>query len=390
MAQAAPFGVSFLADFGADVIWLENALMPDVRRSLRTRTVEPDSKNQRNLALNIPSEEGRKIFSELIKDAEIFIECSKGGQYDKWGLTDEVLWEINPALVIVHQSGFGQTGDPDYISRPSYDAIAQAYSSYMDANRNPVTEPYPVGPFIGDFATGFVVALGALAGLVKARATGEGESIDVAQYECLARAQQYHSDWLTDHRVVERAGDPSNMAGWGTILCSDDAYVQVCIAGAKVIKNACAFFDVRYGTEDIPDGAGMLFRGTPGGDQLRNAMIEYCTSHTSAEVQTSMSAVGLPAQKVNTMEDLENDPHAQARGTFAEWTGFNGDTIRAVATVPKFRKFPTTVWRGAPFWGWDNEEILGQLGYDDAAIQKLYDDKVIAKDPEGKLQYPWD
>ena len=389
MAQAAPFGVCFLADYGADVIWLENALMPDVRRSLKTRTVEGDSRNQRNLALNIPSDEGRKIFFELLKEADIFVECSKGGQYDKWGLSDEVLWEVNPRLVIVHQSGFGQTGDPRYVNRPSYDAIAQAYSSYMDANKNPITDPYPVGPFIGDFMTGLYVTIAALAGLTKARESGQGESIDVAQYECLARSQQYQADWLTDHRVIEYAGQPSTMAGWGTIKCKDGAYIQLCFAGAKVIKNACEFFGVPYGTDDIPENIGMLYIHTPGGDLLRNTMTEYCQAHDSEEIQELLLSAGLPAQKVNSMGDLEKDIHAQARELFAEWKSFNGDTIKGVRAVPTFKNNPTQIWRGAPWWGMDNEDILGQLGYSEDEIKKLYDEKIISKDAEGKLVYPW-
>ncbi|MCD8316203.1 MAG: CoA transferase, partial [Eggerthellaceae bacterium] len=232
-AQAAPFGVSFLADFGADVIWIENARVPDVRRFLTNRCVESDSRNQRNISLNIPSEKGRKIFLDLLKDADIFIECSKGGQYDRWGLSDEVLWETNPRLVIVHESGFGQTGDPSYISRPAFDSIAQAFSSYMDANRNPITPPYPVGPFVGDFMTGVYIAMASLAALTKARATGVGESVDIAQFECLAKAQQYQATWLTDHETRERAGDSSPMAGYGTFLCSDGNDVQLQLTSAN-------------------------------------------------------------------------------------------------------------------------------------------------------------
>lgn len=389
MAQAAPFGVSFLADYGADVIWIENALLPDVRRSLSNRCVENDSRNQRNIALNIPSDEGRKIFLSLIEDADIFVECSKGGQYDKWNLSDEVLWQTNPRLVIVHESGFGQTGDPAYVSRPAFDSIAQAYSSYMDANRNPQTAPYPVGPFIGDFMTGIYIAMSSLAALTKARATGVGESVDIAQFECLARAQQYQSTWLTDHETREHAGDPSPMAGYGTFLCADDAYIQLQLTSAGAVKKGCELFGLEYGSDAIPAGTAILYTGTEGGDLLRTAMTEYCAQHASNEVQRIMMERGIPAQKVNTMEDLEHDPHAIARNLFDEWTAFNGDTIRSVRPVPVFKRNPTQFWRAAPWWGMDNEEILGQLGYSDDDIAALYEGKVISQDKNGDLVYPW-
>ncbi len=389
-AQAAPYGVSFLSDFGADVIWLENALMPDVRRSLKCRCVESDSRNQRNLALNIPSEEGRKIFLELLKDADIFIECSKGGQYDKWGLSDEVLWETNPKLVIGHLSGFGQTGDPDYVTRPTFDSIAQAYSSYMDNNRNPVTPPYPVGPFAGDFMSGVYLAMGVLAALTKARETGVGESVDVAQFECLAKASQYQATWLTDHETREHAGDPSPMAGYCTCLCADGAYMQMQLTSMSSIKKGCAEFGLEYGTELIPENVPMLFIGTEAGDLFRQTIIDYCAERKSDDVQARMMELGIPAQKVYTMEDLENDRHAKARNLVDEWTSFKGTEIRSVHAVPTFKKNPNKVWRAAPWFGMDNEDILGQMGYSDDEIKALYDDKVIAKDADGSLVWPWD
>lgn len=389
MAQAAPFGVSFLADYGADVIWVENAKNPDVRRALSNRCVENDSRNQRNIALNIPTEEGKKILLELVADADIFVECGKGGQYAKWGLTDEVFWEANPRLVIVHFSGFGQAGDPTYVNRPCFDSIAQAYSSYMDANRNPVTAPYPVGPFAGDFMSGLYVTIGALAALIKARETGIGESVDVAQFECLARAQQYQSTWLTDHETREHAGDPSPMAGYGTFLCADGAYIQLQLTSATFVKKGCELFGLEYGTEEIPEGAAILYTGTPGGDLLRQAMIDYCASHSSDDIQATMIERGLPAQKVNTMADLEKDPHANARHLFDEWTSHHGDTIRSVRPVPVFKNNPTQFWRAAPWVGMDNEDILTQLGHTDEEIQALYDEKIISKDADGSRVYPW-
>lgn len=390
MAQAAPFGVSFLADYGADVIWIENSRIPDVRRFLSNRCVESDSRNQRNISLNIPSEEGREVLFSLLEDAEIFIECSKGGQYEKWGLTDEVLWEVNPALVIVHLSGFGQAGDPSYVTRPCFDSIAQAYSSYMDANRNPVTAPYPVGPFVGDFMSGVYLAMSSLAALTKARATGIGESVDIAQFECLAKAQQYQATWLTDHETREHAGDPSPMAAYATCLCSDNAYIQVQATSAAGLKKACPLIGIEYGGELIPEGSSIIYLGTPGGDAFRKAIQDWCAVRTSDEAAKTLIDMGIPCSKVNTMEDLEHDPHALARNLFDEWKSFKGVDIKSVRAVPVFKKNPNRVWRAAPWQGMDNEEILGQLGYTDEQIAELYDKGVIAKDAEGKNVYPWE
>ncbi|HIT51582.1 MAG TPA: CoA transferase [Candidatus Aveggerthella excrementigallinarum] len=388
-AQASPFAAGLLADYGADVIWLESALTPDVRRSMPSRTVEGDSRNQRNFALNIPSEEGRKIFLSLIEDADIFIECSRGAQYEKWGLSDEVLWEHNPKLVIMHQSGFGKTGVDAYVNRPSYDSIAQAYSSYMDNNRNPVTAPYPVGPYAGDFITGMYVALGCLAALHRATVSGQGESMDLAQFEACFRTQQYETDWLTDHVIKERAGDPPAMAGITTARCKDGRYIQTSFTGAVSTKKGCELLGIPYGTDLVPEGTGLLYMGSEAGDLFRAKIEEFCAEHDGEDVQRAFFEAGLPCQLVYTMGDLENDPHAQARGLFVKWQNMRGEEITGSRGVPVFKRNPTQVWRGAPWWGYDNEDILHQFGYDDEQIKKMYEDKVIAKDAEGSLQYPW-
>lgn len=150
-SMAGPFAAQLLADYGADVIWLENALAPDLSRTAFNYGMEAERRNQRNLALNIPSPEGKEIFLSLVKDADIFLESSKTGQWEKWGLSDDVLWGVNPKLVICHVSGFGQTGLKEYTSRPSYDMIAQAFSGFEAANMNPETPPYAVGPYAGDY-----------------------------------------------------------------------------------------------------------------------------------------------------------------------------------------------------------------------------------------------
>ena len=125
-AVAGPFGGTIFAEHGADVLWLENALAPDPGRLTGRKFFQSERRNQRTLALNIPSPEGREILFRLLREADVFVENGKGGQFEKWGLDDETLWKVNPRLIIAHVSGFGESGDPDYVNRPAYDAIAQA------------------------------------------------------------------------------------------------------------------------------------------------------------------------------------------------------------------------------------------------------------------------
>jgi L-carnitine CoA-transferase len=377
---AGPYAAQLLADYGADVLWLENPMSPDISRFGGGLNVEAERRNQREISLNIATEEGRDVFLKIIKDSDIFIESSKGGQYDKLGYSDETLWEVNPALVIVHVSGFGQTGLPEYVGRASYDAVAQAFGGLTDANRNPVTPPYPVGPYSADYTSALYATIGALTALHKARTTGKGESVDVAQYEAVARSQVYQPDWFTNHIVKEIAGYPPINAGWGCFPCKDGAYMQTCLLGAGVLRKAIPFFGLEYGSELFPEGCAILqFGRDPGAEAFDQAIKDYLLSHDSDEAQAALLEMKLPVQKVNTMADLENNPHVQARGLIQEWTSRKGETLRSVGVVPKFKKFPGKTWAPCPEIGQHNDEVLAELGYSADEVAALYEKKVITK-----------
>ena len=134
---AGPFAASLMADLGADVIWVESAVGQDVSRIAPGMAAQLDRRNMRTIKLNVNTPAGKEVLLRLVREADIFLEASKPGQYKKWGLTDEVLWQANPKLVIAHVSGFGQTGDPAYVSRPSFDPIGQAFSGFAAVNGMP-------------------------------------------------------------------------------------------------------------------------------------------------------------------------------------------------------------------------------------------------------------
>ena len=189
-AIAGPFACAMLGDLGADVIGIEN---PKGRDTSRPNPVLPgwgtrmDRRNSRSLCMDVRHGRGRELFYKLLEDADILVDGFRGGQMDKWGMSDEALWEVNPALVIVHISGFGQTGDPGYVSRASFDAIGQAFSGYMEMNGFPDRAPVPAFPQPSDYFVGLFAIVGALAALNRAKETGQGDSIDAAQYEAMVR-----------------------------------------------------------------------------------------------------------------------------------------------------------------------------------------------------------
>ncbi len=389
LSQTGPFASQLLAEYGADVIWIENALGADITRLTGSWTAESDRKNQRNLALNIPTPEGKEILLSLLKEADIFIENSKAGQYARWGLTDEVLWGVNPKLVIAHVTGFGLTGLPEYVNRTAFDGVIQAFSGIIYANGNPVTAPYQAPWYPADMETALLTGMSVLAALNKAKETGVGESLDIAEYEVCMRVAHGMADCFTGDKLMPQAGDPNWMAGVGVYQCRDSKYILVFTLGAGVLKKIIPLIGLEYGLKDFPEGITVAMRDSDKGKILDQALQAYLDQRTASEAESEMLAAGVPCSKINNLRDLRDDPHLKARQSISEWKNFKGATVRAASIVPKFKNNPGIIWRAAAPHGMDNEEILEQLGYSNEKIKELYEKRVLTKDTEMKGTMPY-
>lgn len=190
MEIAAPTAAAIMGEWGADVTWIENHWNGDSMRDT-TWVKEMERRNMRSISMNQFSDEGKEVLFRLIKDADIFIESSKGPVFARKGITDEELWKVNPRLVIVHVSGFGQSGDSTRINTAAYDLTVAAYAGMVAQNGS---EEQPVGmhPYTGDYINSLMIISSALAALHKAKMTGQGESIDLAMHETLLRVGTYY------------------------------------------------------------------------------------------------------------------------------------------------------------------------------------------------------
>lgn len=379
LSVAGPFACQLMAEWGADVLWLENVKTRDITRNGTGYFAEAERKNERSMPLNIPSPEGKEILFKLLKDADIYVEASKGGQYEKWGLTDEVLWSVNPKLVIVHVSGFGQTGLPEYVKRGSYDPIAQAFGCYMQYNGFPDRDPIPANPQPCDFATGMMAGFAALAAYIKAKETGVGESIDVAQYEVMIRMlNSYPIEYLNLGMKYERAGNRNaKCVCYGLYKCKDGKCIYIAGIGAGITEKLCNMLGVEYGTELNPAGVPYYSPKSEGGQLMEGKLLAWLADKTAAEAETELLKIGIPAQLVMDLEDAEVNPHYIARETFTEWEAVDGRKLKGVNIVPKFKNNPGQVWRGCPTKGMDTREVLEHLGYDEAAINSLYEKEIV-------------
>lgn len=379
---AGPLPAALMADWGADVIWIENPKVPDITRG--NLSPQDNRRNMRNLCMDIRSEKGREAFLKLVEDADILIESSKGGTFEKWGFGDDFLWDLNPRLVIYHFSGFGQYGDPNYYNRASYDAIGQAFSGYMAFQGYADRPAPPAMPWSGDLIPPGIGCAAILAALYKASKSGKGESIDMSQYEGLLRLQNEHPlNYLNMGKDITeriRPGDRSYYGGWGNFECKDGR-VYIAAMGVAGMKGLIELLGLEYGTDLFPEGVQWITIDEPGWEVLNNALEEKLPEMTMQEVDEVFTAMNISVSPIYTYADMVDHPHFIARENFIEWDAiagpFENGKVKGVNIVPKFKNNPGKIVRAAVTAGYDNEEILGELGYSEDEIKGMYDDKAI-------------
>ena len=383
LSVAAPFAAELYAEHGADVIWVENPVNPDMGRfSQHGASTQQDRRNMRSLAMNYLKGEGRDAFLKLIETADVLIEASVGGRFASKGLGDEELWEVNPRLVIAHISGFGQTGIESYVKRASYDPIAQAFGCAMRMNGIEGQPSIPAMPFPGDYSAAFYAFGMTLAALLKRQETGRGESIDVAQFETMMRIQSQYpiKGWTYGEEYVKEGTHSLICALYGTYVCNDCEEVYVLFLGPGVLKAGLPLLGLEYGSELFPEGEGIIPYGSHAADVAEEAFANFLAQHTAEEVEVILNEAGVPCSRLMNYEQAAADPHYQARGVVETWPAADGvHEISGVKVVPDLANCPGRVWRGAPCTGQDNDDILGELGFSSETIARMYERNLLGK-----------
>lgn len=376
---AGPYCANMMAQFGANVIWIESPKGIDVMRPTRW-CAEMERRNMRSICLDTPSEKGKEVFLKLIKDADVVLDSFKGQQMAQWGITDELMHEINPGLVIAHISGYGQSGDPEYVAKPSYDPLAQAFGCYMQHNGYPDRQPVPAFPFAADYMTSLQTGFAIMAALYRRNITGIGEVIDSAQYENMMSVQGNQvCKYLNAGIEPVREGCHSlACAGYGAYTCKDGIDIYTLILGIGVYAKAIPFLGLEF-SEDLPKGQVAAFPNTKGWDILEEALQKYCDEHTALEVEVNFNKVGIPCMRIFDYTMAVDHPHYKAREVFIEWENASGDTVKGINVFPKLKNNPGKVWRGLMTIGQDTPDILEELGYSADEIAAMQAEGVAVK-----------
>jgi crotonobetainyl-CoA:carnitine CoA-transferase CaiB-like acyl-CoA transferase len=384
---AQPYAAHLAAMFGAEVIQVEHPSGTcDPWRVIDTRLPGVDGgevatcwvQERRNafyVTLDLSMPEGRELFLRLVGTRDIWMESSKPGTFPKWGLTDEVVREANPALVITHVSGYGQSGHPEYLGRASYDMIGQAFGGLMHLTGFADPEP-PVRavPYTGDYITALFAIWSSLAGYIHSQRTGQGQVIDVAQFEAVHQILggtmvQYFGTGAVRHRSGNKAPNfqPYDAFrardGWIVLGAVGPVFARVCtVIGAD--PQVCA--------------AAALRVSSPEGLEFDARLREWIAARPTAEVVDAFNSAQVPCCPVMSSEDMAGDPHYRAREVHVEWDDPQVGRVKGTGPAPSFSATPGRVWRGSVPVGHDNELVYRDLlGLGDAELAGLRERRVI-------------
>ncbi|QBR92843.1 CaiB/BaiF CoA transferase family protein [Nocardioides euryhalodurans] len=381
--MAAPFGTMQLADLGADVIKIENPAGGDPVRATGPFLDEDSSpflrlnRNKRSLALDLKSEAGVEVLRDLLRTADVLVENLRPGTLARLGFGYDEVHELNPRLVYVSASGWGQDGP--LAALPGLDIMAQARAGLMSVTGPPSGEPAKVGVPICDLVCGLYVALGALAALRARETTGEGQHVDVSLYEsgvsfAIWEAGKY---WATGE-VGQPLGSAHQSTAPYQAVRTSDGWVTVGAVTTKTWRGFCDALDLG----DLHDDPRYVDAFTRHGhrDTLIPAIEESTTRRTTAEVVELLDAAGVPCAPIADMGQVFTDDHLTTRGFFWDAPHPRHGSVRQIGSPMRLGGTPVVQGASGPDLGGDTRDVLAECGYDDDAIERLLADGVVATD----------
>ena len=378
---AGPFCGRMLADFGADVVKVEPAEGDPVRtmgKRLGDRSLYAASifRNKRLVSLDLHKPEGRAIARELALKSDILVENFKPGTLERWGLGYEELSRENPGLVMVRISGWGQTGP--YAPRPGYGVICEAVSGLRHLTGDPDRPPSRTAVSLTDYITGLHAAFGAVMAIMARGASGRGQVVDAALYEC---AFNFMEPWIPAYEklghVANRTGSrlaestPNNLYPTG-----DGSFIHItAMADGLFRRLAEAMGAPELGLD--PRFAKAVDRSA-NHEAIDDNIGRWTAARPLAEIEAILGRAGVPATRIFTIADIFADPHYKARGSIVAAPDAELGTVAMAEAVPRLSATPGGVTHAGGRVGTDTAEVLRRLlGYDEQRIAALAAERII-------------
>ena len=381
---AGPFCSTQLAEFGADVIKLELPKVGDALRRFGSITPNGDSlpwlsecRNKKSATLDLRKPEGAELLKALIKDADVLVENFQPGTLEKWGLGWDVLKEVNPKLIMVRISGYGQTGPNS--PRPGFGRIGNAFGglSYLAGypDRPPVT---PGSATIPDYLAGLYGALGVLLCIQALQKTGRGQVVDIGLYEPIFRildeiAPSYHMKGY----VRERMGPGTvNVVPHSHYPTKDDKWVAIACTSDKIFERLALAMGV-------PEFGGDGKWGTITQREAERSIVDdfvgaWSSTLTREQVLSTCESFQVPCGSVYSIDEIFVDPQYAARENIKYMEDAFGQEHAIPNLVPRLTDTPGKIRSLGPSLGQHNDEVFrGRLGLSAERIAELVNKGVI-------------
>ncbi len=380
---AGPFCGQLLADFGAEVIKCEQPGTGDPMREWGREKPHGKSlwwpvvaRNKKSITLNLRTPEGQKIVHDLIRDTDILIENFRPGTMERWNMGYEQLAEINPRLIMVRVTGYGQTGP--YASRAGYGAIGEAMGGLRYVVGDPSTQPSRMGISIGDELAAVHACMGALMAVHARECTGKGQVVDSAIYESVLNMME---SLVTEYDVAgyvrERTGailpnvSPSNVfdTADGKLLLIAANQDTVFIRLAAVMGRPELAEDERYATHSARGRYQV---------ELDDMINDWTRTIPLTELEELLNENGVPCGLIYKAEDMLKDEHFKAREAIVEVEHPDFGPMKIQNVAPKLSDTPGAVRHAGPELGQHNDYVYGEvLKLDDAAQADLREKGII-------------
>ncbi len=364
---AGPFAGRLMADFGADVIKVEPPGKGDPLRKWRMMHEDTSlwwyvqSRNKKSITVDLHSPEGQDRIRQIVEHIDIVIENFKPGTLEKWGLGYEDLKKINPKIIMVRVSGYGQDGP--YRDKPGFGSVGEAMGGIRYLTGYPDRPPTRIGISLGDSVSALYAVIGAVMAIYhRDHRGGEGQCIDVALYETVFSLMESAVPEYDRFKFIrERTGSTlSGIAPSNIYRCKDDKYVVIGGNGDAIFKRLMQAIG-RDDMKDNPEYAQNDGR-VKHMDYIDQAIEEWTTQHTSDVVLKTMVDFDVPAGAIYNVEDMFHDPHFQAREMIKEIDVEGLGKLKVPGIVPKLSQTPGDIkWHG-PKLGEHNDEVMAALG----------------------------
>jgi len=362
---AGPFAGKTLGDFGAEVIKIEPPGQGDPLRKWRLLKDgtsvwwQVQSRNKKSVTLDLRSPDGQHMLRELVREADVLIENFKPGTLEGWGLGWEVLSGLNPGLVMLRVSGFGQDGP--YRDQPGFGVVGEAMGGLRHLTGEPGRVPVRCGVSIGDTLAALHGVIGVLLALYERKVNGgRGQVVDVALYESVFNVMESLLPEYSVFRAVREASGSAlpGIAPSNAYPCSD-GWVLVAGNGDSIFRRLMALIgrDDLAAAPDLASNDGRVARV----GEIDAAIAEWTRPRTVAETMTAMNTAQVPVGRIYTAKDIADDPQYRARGMIQRITTRDGWEVDVPGIVPKLSATPGAIRIPAPRLGEDTADVLATI-----------------------------